>query len=476
MAIGDDVQRLLETAREVYADDPAALHDLEQVAGRLAEPLRVAIVGRVKAGKSTLLNALVGEELAPTDAGECTKIVTWYRQGHTYRVMLKPTGAPDMQIPFQRDGGAIDIDLGDRSSEDVERLVVDWPTSRLASMTLIDTPGLSAATVVHGRRTEEFLAMDDDGIGQADAVVYLLRHLHGSDVDFLEAFHDDDFANANPVNAIAVLSRADEVGACRPDALESAERVAQRYGDDAKLRQLCQRVVPVAGLLAQAAATLTEAEFQALRTLAAMEPDALADLTLTVDRFVGESMDCDVAPLEREDLLHRLGLFGVRLAVAEIAGGGATTASSLCAILRSASGVEALESTLATLFAGRRDVLKARVVLVRLDEICRARAAAGVDQLVSELERVGANAHEFSETRLLSAVRSRGLALTAEETDELERLLAPSPDAPALEQLTILEAIGRWTAKAESPFSTRDESLAARTIVRSYEGAYAALG
>ena len=317
--------------------------------------------------------------------------------------------------------------------------------------------------------------MDDDGIGQADAVVYLLRHLHGSDVDFLEAFHDDDFANANPVNAIAVLSRADEVGACRPDALESAERVAQRYGDDAKLRQLCQRVVPVAGLLAQAAATLTEAEFQALRTLAAMDPDALAELTLTVDRFVGESTDCDVAPLEREDLLHRLGLFGVRLAVTEIAEGRASTATSLCASLRSASGVEALESTLATLFAGRRDVLKARVVLVRLDEICRARPADGVDQLVSELERVGANAHEFSETRLLSAVRSRGLTLTDDETTELERLLAPSPDAPPLEQVAILEAIGRWTARAESPFSTRDESLAARTIVRSYEGAYAAL-
>ncbi len=37
--------------------------------GRLGEPLRVAIAGKVKAGKSTLLNALVGDELAPTDAG-----------------------------------------------------------------------------------------------------------------------------------------------------------------------------------------------------------------------------------------------------------------------------------------------------------------------------------------------------------------------------------------------------------------------
>ena len=45
---------------------------------RFDEPLRVAIAGKVKAGKSTLLNALVGESIAPTDAGECTRIVTWY--------------------------------------------------------------------------------------------------------------------------------------------------------------------------------------------------------------------------------------------------------------------------------------------------------------------------------------------------------------------------------------------------------------
>ena len=78
---------------------------LDDIVARLHEPLRVAIAGKVKAGKSTLLNALVGDELAPTDEGECTRIVTWYRHGITYRVTLRPRGGAPRQVPFTRNGG-----------------------------------------------------------------------------------------------------------------------------------------------------------------------------------------------------------------------------------------------------------------------------------------------------------------------------------------------------------------------------------
>src|SRR6188472_1236676 len=98
----DEVRGLLTRAGEVYKDTPHGAA-LGAERARLDEPLRVAIAGKVKAGKSTLLNALVGEELAPTDAGECTKIVTWYRDGITYRVTLFPLEGEPRQVPFSRD-------------------------------------------------------------------------------------------------------------------------------------------------------------------------------------------------------------------------------------------------------------------------------------------------------------------------------------------------------------------------------------
>ncbi|MEL6982446.1 MAG: dynamin family protein, partial [Actinomycetota bacterium] len=163
------------------AGTPAATTELipalERVRRRLDEPLRVAIAGRVKAGKSTLLNALVGEQLAPTDAGECTRIVTWYRHGPTYRVTLDLTDGTSRPARFSRAGGALDVDLDGVSAEAIERIVVEWPSKRLADLTLIDTPGVASMDASVSDRATAFLTPDDERPVEADAVLYLMRHL-----------------------------------------------------------------------------------------------------------------------------------------------------------------------------------------------------------------------------------------------------------------------------------------------------------
>jgi ribosome biogenesis GTPase A len=128
-------------------------HRLAALRDRLDEPLRVAVAGRVKAGKSTLLNALVGERLAPTDAGECTRVVTWYQDGHGYRVEATPKQGEPRQLRFTREDGVIDIDLGELRSADLAQLVVTWPAQALRAMTLIDTPGIGSLSEQTTRRT-----------------------------------------------------------------------------------------------------------------------------------------------------------------------------------------------------------------------------------------------------------------------------------------------------------------------------------
>jgi Dynamin family len=93
MSLLDEVRTLLDRSL-AESTDPSLRGRLTDARRRVDEPLRVAIAGKIKAGKSTLLNALVGEELAATDAGECTRIVTWYADGPTYSVTAHLKGGP----------------------------------------------------------------------------------------------------------------------------------------------------------------------------------------------------------------------------------------------------------------------------------------------------------------------------------------------------------------------------------------------
>lgn len=484
-SLGLAVRGVLRRAIDVYADSPQAAGWLHHHLSRFDEPLRLAIAGKVKAGKSTLLNALVGEDLAATDAGECTRLVTWYQDGHAPSVVLHPIGGGQPQpLRIRRGEHGLSIDLAGTPAEKVERLVVTWPSSSLRTTTLIDTPGIGSLSVEVSARTAGFLTPDDSPT-QADAVLYLMRHLHASDVGFLESFHDQGVARAAPVNTIAVLSRADEIGVGRVDALLSARKIAARYRSDEKLRGLCQTVVAVAGLLAHTGRTMRQDEYLALVALHGLPTGERDALLLSADRFVNRTLESPDAQT-RAKLLDRFGMFGLRLAML-LLGQGVADPGKLAAELVRRSGLDELREVLAAQFTERRDLLKARSALNALDLVLRREPRPTAAPLAAEVERIFAGAHEFAELRLLSDLRSRVVKLPRELLDEAERLLGGDGGAPAARlglpadappgelRAAALDALGRWRRRAESPLASRAATDAARVIVRSCEGVLAAL-
>lgn len=428
VALRAQVTDLLDLALGRYDGRPGA-DDLRAARVRLHAPLRVAVAGKVKAGKSTLLNALVGEPLAPTDAGECTRVVTWYEHGSHYRVTVHPVDGPTTSVPFRRGEHALHVDLDGYELDEVDRLTVAWPATALQALTLIDTPGIASQSATLSARTHALLT-PERGVTQADAVCYLMRHLHAADEQFLEAFGDDDVASVGPMHAIGVLSRTDEIGGGRLSALEAGARIADRYRTDPQMRRLCQTVVPVAGLLAETAATLREDEYAALAALVAVDRAVLDPLLLSADRFGGDA-DIDVDADARRALLARLGLFGVRLCMALIRGGQAPNAARLAAALRHRSGIDGLRETLATRFAARTDLLKARAALSALTDVLRTAPRDDVDDVAAGIERIVAGTHAFAEARLLDALRAGTVDVDDAAAHDAERLLGGHGTTPA---------------------------------------------
>jgi len=482
--LGSVVRVLLRRTIDTYRDSPQAVGWLQHNLDRFDEPLRVAIAGKVKAGKSTLLNALVGEEIAPTDAGECTRIITWYQDAQVPKVTMFPRNASPRQLTIHRNRGALAFDLQGMPVDQVDKLEVQWPSQSLRTQTLIDTPGIASLSKDTSARAGAFLAPDDSP-SQADAVIYLMRHLHATDVHFLESFYDQGVARATPINTIAVLSRADEIGVGRLDALSSARRIARRYRADDKIRGLCQTVVAVAGLLAETGRTMRQHEFTALTALAALPRADLDSMLLSVDRFSRTELAAPDSET-RARLMERFGLFGVRLSTTLIRQG-MTDPNTVATELVRRSGLDELRSVLATQFSERRDLLKARSALLAVDLVLTREPRPSAAPLAQEVERILAGAHEFSELRLLSTIRSGVVKLSPELLDEAERLLGGDGGSAAArlgldpgvgpDQLraAALEAVTRWQRRAESPMSSRAVSDVARLVVRSCEGVLAGL-
>ena len=78
--------------------------------------------------------------------------------------------------------------------------------------------------------------------------------------------------------------------------------MAAGYAADERLRQVCPVVVPVAGLVAAASATLREDEYRCLVAIAGAPAEVAAGLVLTADRFVA----AHAALPQTEDLRRRV--------------------------------------------------------------------------------------------------------------------------------------------------------------------------
>jgi 50S ribosome-binding GTPase len=479
------VRALLTTVIEAYRDDPVARGLLEEASDRLDGPPRIALVGRVKAGKSTLLNALVGTRLAPTDAGECTRVVTLYRHGAVPRVTLREPAGGWRNLPVRRVDGGLQLDLHGAGPGEVDRLEVDWPAPDLAAATLVDTPGTASLSEGTSARTRSFLD-DADRLPGADAVIFLTRQVQADDLAFLAAFQARTGGPGQAPTTITVLSRADEIGAGRLDALVAAKEVAQRVSADPAVREVSATVIPVAGLLALAGRTLRYGDFAALRNLARGPREEVDGMLLTADRFCRRDAPVSVDPAIRATLLDRLGLFGIRFAVALIRAG-VDDSQQLADALVARSGLAELQRLVTVHFTARAAELRVGTALRTVEAVLREHPGPAGGELWHRLERLQMAADGPSELAVLSRAWGHDGALSQASREEGERLLGARGTDPAARlglaadtpdddvRAAALDAAQRWRSHGEDPLATRATRDAAEVVVRSCEAVLAEL-
>lgn len=465
-----------------YAQRPDVHNQLDWIGRRLNQPIRIALAGTLKAGKSTLVNALVGEDIAPTDATEATRIVTWFRYGPTPKVTANHRGGRRSNVPIVREGvtgeRALSFDFASLDPVDVVDLDVEWPAAELVNTTIIDTPGTSSLSRDVSERTLRLL-VPDDGVPRVDAVVFLLRTLNAPDIALLRQIGELVGGSSGALGVIGVASRADEIGAGRIDAMMSAKDVAGRFTEEMDRTGICQAVVPVSGLLALTARTLRQSEFVALEKLAGVDAAELTRAMLSVDRFVREDSSLPVDAPTRAALLDRFGMFGLRISIAVLRAG-ITDSVALADELLERSGLIALRDVIDQQFAQRSDLLKAHTALVSLRQFVQANPIFATREILADIDPLLADTHAFEELRLLSQLRSRTTTLNDDEMASLRRIiggagtdaasrLGLSPDAPYDGPRAAFAAAQRWRRRADHPLNDPFTTRVCRAAVRSAE-------
>jgi replication fork clamp-binding protein CrfC len=496
MSTSDQVRAILGGTTQAYRNDPAYQHrpdvhnELERIGYRLNQPIRIALAGTLKAGKSTLVNALVGEEIAPTDATEATRIVTWFRHGPVPKVTANHRGGRRSNVPIARDptDRGLTFDFASLDPEDVVDLDVEWPAAELIDATIIDTPGTSSLSRDVSERTLRLL-VPEDGVPRVDAVVFLLRTLNAADIALLKQIGELVGGSAGALGVIGVASRADEIGAGRIDAMLSAKDVAKRFTTEMDKTGICQAVVPVSGLLALTARTLRQSEFVALEKLAGVDAAELTKAMLSVDRFVREDSSLPVDAATRAALLDRFGMFGIRISIAVLRAG-VSDAVALADELLERSGLVALRDVIDQQFAQRSDLLKAHTALLSLRRFVQTNPIYATPYILADIDPLLADTHAFEELRLLSQMRSRPMTLNEDEIASLRRIIGGSgtdaasrlglqPDAPYDGPRAAFAAAQRWRRRADHPLNDPFTTRTCRAAVRSAEALvaeYAARG
>jgi serine/threonine protein kinase/energy-coupling factor transporter ATP-binding protein EcfA2 len=385
------------------ASDPAARGELEQIRGRLAEPLVLAVAGRTGSGKSTLVNALLGRRVAAQGDHPCAPLVTWFRHGDPERLViwLSDGGREEHALTGE---GALPDALG-HPSDDVTALEVFLDVDALRSLTLVDTQG-------GGEAPHESVG-GAEAIRRADAVLFTMAgDAAVADREALAAFRRrfERSGHASAVNAIGVLTKADLL-AGSDDVLGTVDRVSNLR---AVLGSLVSDVVSIAARLAEtvSAGALDAEDVARLQRWAQLDPAERALLIPAADE--------ERAPLSgAARLIRALGRYGVDRALELADSGDPFSSISLNRRLRELSGIDELRKQIDGLQL-RTDALKAETALTALESISwRFR----LTDLRDRIDRMRFEAPLLELIKLFDRCATGDIELGDERLAELERLL-----------------------------------------------------
>lgn len=517
MSLKNEVTKLLSDAVrmcDACGEASELGKEIKEFSGRLNQPLRVAVVGIMKAGKSTFMNALIKDKLLYTGNEETTYTVSWF----------KYAPKPSLTIVFKDNKGKEKAPFTDLEKwtvrtkakdnlriNDVKYIEIYYPNEVLKTMELIDTPGLNSAFKNDAENTLKFLGISLDKANEldeitlqeaslADAIIYAFTRSAGStDREILTEFHGNSLTSStSPINALGVFTRSDIFW--EPDSeklpIEIAKRVTDNTMKNPDMKRLLYTTLPVVAKVVEGLVSLNEQDWQYLEQLTNINQETLGNLLEFLPTFTNQAVkdfkDESVrkyigAPKDRERITYLLDGYGIFEVVNSLRKG--LSHDDLIELLYEKSGIKAVNNLVTNHFGNRSFLIKTQYILLHLRSNCFKLSQTTKNQnqkeicryILDEIDHIETTEHAFQELKILQNFYNSLLnfenqdeylefmQITGENGKNCEAKLGQSSTLSVSELANIAyKKELAWRAKANDIGISRYYEHAANTISRSY--------
>lgn len=178
------INKLIEISE--YLNDNESVIRLKRLAESLEDhSYMLAIMGEFSAGKSSLINNLLGRQILPVHKTETTARITFIKFGEEEQVELVHTDGTSKFVSIEE---SLDLwQTGEKADlvESIESIMINLPSDLLKNGLIIaDTPGTNTVIDKHIELTEDLIV-------SSDRVLYVLgKQITETDKRFVKAIQD----------------------------------------------------------------------------------------------------------------------------------------------------------------------------------------------------------------------------------------------------------------------------------------------
>lgn len=510
MSLKSQVYQLIEDTMRLCGGCPGAetlKKSLEEMKERLDMPLRVAVAGIMKAGKSTFMNALIGDNLVYTGNLETTYTVCWFKYAEKPFITVCFRNGDTLEEKYENLAlwSVRTYEKENPRINDVKYLIVHYPSEVLKKLEFIDTPGLNSQYGTDAQNTLDFLDIQgsEDTIREtsmADAIIYAFsRSAEGFDEELLKAFQQGGSHMSSPINSVGILTKPDVTGIWHiledMTPVQAAFPVAESIMKNDNMRRLVYATFPVCAKAVEGFSALSEDDWRLLDKLAAAPREQVIDLLFDAGSFAGsrDSSFMEFGDIEtRSRLMGLLGQYGILELCGQIAVG--MTREEMKEILSKKCGMTDVRDMLLSHFGNRTFLIKSQFIFNNLmalsREIRRTNRNNGqllnvCEELENRIDELMTGVQTLNEFRVLQYYYNGQLRfldedefedfmqVTGEYGREPEKRLGVNSSLSMNELMLVAkEKTEKWHEKSSAFMMQGTYVDAAATIARSYEYIY----